>query len=99
VPDPQVSLGPARRPLPEAAVAALHAAFADEVAVRLPRLRAERTGPQALRDAHTLGSSAVVVGALPAARAARALEAELTAAAPDPDAVDRLLAELERALA
>lgn len=100
MPDEQAApLGTARRPLPEAAVTALREAFAEEVAVRLPRLREERSGGQALRDAHTLGSSAVVVGELAAARSARALEAELAGPCPDGDLVDRLLGELEQHLA
>lgn len=69
--------------LPPAAVAAIREAFAEEVAERLPRLRtAARTLdptllPGALRDVHTLGSSAYVVGADAAARSARAAEAAL----------------------
>lgn len=69
--------------LPESALAGLREAFADEVTERLPRLReAARTLdrallPEALRDVHTLGSSAYVVGENEAARTARAAEAVL----------------------
>ena len=82
------------RALPAEAVAELHAAFAGEVAVRLPRLLADPLGADALRDAHTLGSSAVVVGRPDASRAARRLEAELGCPSPDPDHVRRLVREL-----
>jgi HPt (histidine-containing phosphotransfer) domain-containing protein len=74
--------------LPESALAGLRAAFAEEVAERLPRLRAAAAGPDAellraaLRDVHTLGSSAYVVGADEAARTARAAEAVLTDGGP-----------------
>jgi HPt (histidine-containing phosphotransfer) domain-containing protein len=69
--------------LPESALAGLREAFAGEVAERLPRLRAAASTPDpatlrdALRDVHTLGSSAYVVGADEAARTARAAEAVL----------------------
>jgi HPt (histidine-containing phosphotransfer) domain-containing protein len=69
--------------LPESALAGLREAFADEVSERLPRLRiaAETLDPDllrdALRDVHTLGSSAYVVGEDDAARTARAAEAVL----------------------
>jgi len=69
--------------LPESVIADLREAFADEVTERLPRLRnAARTldpkqVEQALRDVHTLGSSAYVVGEDEAARTARAAEAVL----------------------
>ena len=69
--------------LPESALAGLREAFADEVTERLPRLRAAAATldpealREALRDVHTLGSSAYVVGADDAARTARAAEAVL----------------------
>ena len=69
--------------LPESALASLREAFKDEVSERLPRLReAARTlDPSllgdALRDVHTLGSSAYVVGENQAAVTARAAEAVL----------------------
>jgi HPt (histidine-containing phosphotransfer) domain-containing protein len=69
--------------LPEAALAAIREAFAGEVSERLPRLRtaAATLDPDllrdALRDVHTLGSSAYVVGEDDAARTARAAEAVL----------------------
>lgn len=77
----------AGRPLPEAAVRALREAFADELAERLPRLRAAAAEPapaaevlaQAERDAHTLASSAAMLGEPAAAAAARALEEALAA--------------------
>lgn len=86
------------RVLPPEALAGLRAAYAGEVADRLPRLLLlldAPPGPDALRDAHTLGSSSVVVGELEAARCARELEAELAREAPDPART----AELVRALA
>jgi HPt (histidine-containing phosphotransfer) domain-containing protein len=89
--------GPRRRPLPPAALAGLRDAFADEVATRLPRLLTllhAAPGPDALRDAHALGSSAVVVGENDASRSARALELELGADAPDPARVQALVREL-----
>ena len=78
--------GPGGRALPPQALAALREAFAVELAERLPRLQAVRPevvhGEQlvaAVRDAHTLGSSAVVVGEPRAARAARVVESALLA--------------------
>lgn len=88
----------APRALPAEAVAGLREAFAGEVAARLPRLLgllSGPAGPDALRDAHALGSSAVVVGEVDASRTARELEAELAADRPDP----QRCAELVRALA
>lgn len=76
-----------RRTLPPEAVAGLREAFADEVRARLPRLLAlldGPPGPDVLRDAHALASSAVVVGELDASRSARALEVELSTDRPDP---------------
>jgi HPt (histidine-containing phosphotransfer) domain-containing protein len=76
--------------LPAAALASLRDAFADEVNERLPRLRvAVRAADadllrEALRDVHTLGSSAYVVGEVAAARAARAAEAVLVDEGPVP---------------
>lgn len=81
--DDRTGRPPRRRALPESALAGLREAFAGEVATRLPRLQRLTDDPdvvaQALRDAHTLGSSAVVVGELEASRCARALEVELAA--------------------
>ena len=91
--------GPSPRPrrgLPPEAVAGLREAFAGEVTTRLPRLLqllGGPPGPDALRDAHALGSSAVVVGENDASRTARALEAELGGDA-DPAEVQRLVREL-----
>lgn len=97
---------PRRRPaLPPDVVASLHAAFQQEVRRRVPRLRRLRRDvpghevlAQAQRDAHTLASSAVVVGEAEAARCARALEGALGQCllqplAPPPPEV---LAEAER---
>ena len=89
---------PRRAPPPEA-VADLLRAFAGEVAVRLPRLVADPFGADAVRDAHTLGSSAVVVGRLDVSRTARGLEAELTADPPDRERARRLVQELAGQLA
>jgi len=86
--------------LPAAALAGLREAFADELADRLPRLReAARTlDPplltDALRDVHTLGSSAYVVGESDAARTARAAEAVLVGGG-DLQTFARLVAELD----
>ena len=78
--------GARARTLPPEALAGLRDAFAGEVADRLPRLLLLLDGPPgpgALRDAHALGSSAVVVGETDASRCARALEAELGRDVPD----------------
>ncbi|MEO6205244.1 MAG: Hpt domain-containing protein [Mycobacteriales bacterium] len=100
------------RALPADVVASLRAAFAEELVERLPRLRRaaceakepnERRDPDlrtlAVRDAHTLGSSAYVVGEPEAAHLARRAEALLTDDA-DADelgaAVDALDAALKR---
>jgi HPt (histidine-containing phosphotransfer) domain-containing protein len=90
--------------LPESALAALRDAFADEVTERLPRLRAaaETLDPEllrdALRDVHTLGSSAYVVGEDDAARTARAAEAVLLEDGPPAQFV-ALVADLDHRLA
>ena len=89
--------------LPESALASLREAFADEVTERLPRLReAARTLdpsllPGALRDVHTLGSSAYVVGENDAARTARAAEAVLIDEGPL-DSFAGLVADLDSRL-
>lgn len=81
--DDAVARGPGGRVLPPAALEGLRDAFSAEVAERLPRLQAVRPDAsaevlaQALRDAHSLGSSAVVLGEPEASRTARALEADL----------------------
>jgi HPt (histidine-containing phosphotransfer) domain-containing protein len=80
--------------LPASALAGLREAFAGELAERLPRLReaAATLDPvllrDALRDVHTLGSSAYVVGEDEAARTARAAEAVLVEHGPLQDFVD-----------
>lgn len=87
----------APRVLPPEALASLRDAFAGEVQDRLPRLLAlleGPPGPDALRDAHALGSSAVVVGEAEASRTARALEAELGRDAPDRERCAELVREL-----
>jgi HPt (histidine-containing phosphotransfer) domain-containing protein len=89
--------------LPESALAGLRDAFADEVRERLPRLRtaAVSRDPDALRDAlrdvHTLGSSAYVVGADGAALTARAAEAVLLEDGPHEE-FGRLVADLDQQL-
>jgi HPt (histidine-containing phosphotransfer) domain-containing protein len=95
---------PGRSRLPESALAGLRDAFADEVSERLPRLRAAAASldrdllPDALRDVHTLGSSAYVVGEDDAARTARAAEAVLLAEGPLEEFV-ALVADLDTRLA
>ncbi len=84
---------PRARVLPPHAMAGLREAFAAEVAERLPHLQAVRVGSgpdqlaAALRAAHSLGSSAAVLGEPEASRVARAVEAALltadVAAVPD----------------
>lgn len=89
--------------LPAAALAGLREAFAEELRDRLPRLReAARTLdpdllPGALRDVHTLGSSAYVVGADEAAVIARAAEAVLIEERPLPEFA-ALVTELDQLL-
>lgn len=73
--------------MPDDLAVALREAFRGEVRARLPRLELlsrPTAGPrsadvlaEALRDAHSLAGSAVVVGELTAARSARSLEAAL----------------------
>jgi HPt (histidine-containing phosphotransfer) domain-containing protein len=90
--------------LPAAALAGMRDAFRDEVAERLPRLRAAAAGldpdllRDALRDVHTLGSSAYVVGEDDAARTARAAEAVLLEERPLSEFV-ALVADLDARLA
>ncbi|MEX2292034.1 MAG: hypothetical protein WD794_17115 [Mycobacteriales bacterium] len=89
--------GQRRRPLPPESLAGLRSAFAGEVGERLPRLLRllhVPPGPHALRDAHALGSSSVVVGEIAVSRCARALEAELARDAPDPARTTELVREL-----
>jgi HPt (histidine-containing phosphotransfer) domain-containing protein len=89
--------------LPESALAGLREAFRDEVSERLPRLReAARTLDKsllgdALRDVHTLGSSAYVVGENEAAVTARAAEAVLIDDGPL-EAFSALVTELDKRL-
>lgn len=69
-------------PLADAQVL-LRETFAGEVAARLPRLQALASGDpdvveDARRDAHTLGSSAIIVGEPEIARLAHAVELALT---------------------
>lgn len=92
----------APRVLPPEALASLRDAFAGEVEDRLPRLLAlldGPPGPDVLRDAHALGSSAVVVGEAAASRTARALEAELGQDVPDRTRCAALVHELAGHLA
>ena len=89
--------------LPESAMASIREAFVGEVSERLPRLReAARTLDraqlaEALRDVHTLGSSAYVVGENDAALTARAAEAILLDDGPL-EAFAALVAELDKRL-
>ena len=91
--DAEVAL-PAVRRLPPAALAGLREAYAGELVERLPRLRAAVAAgtaaslADAVRDAHSLGSSSVVVGEVEASRAARAAEAALLRLAVDGDPRD-----------
>lgn len=113
--DPSGPASPAVPPQRDARAelaASLEVAFAAEVAERLPRLllAARELQPcddrltTALRDAHTLGSSAAVVGQPAASTAARAVEVALvrwqqgdvTALAELPSLVARLHAVLAR---
>jgi HPt (histidine-containing phosphotransfer) domain-containing protein len=90
--------------LPESALAGLREAFAGEVSERLPRLRAAAASlspellPDALRDVHTLGSSAYIVGEDDAARTARAAEAVLVEHGPL-ETFATLIADLDSRLA
>ena len=85
----------ARSALPEDVQRSLRAAFASEVAARLPQLRApleDRTA--ALHHAHTLASSAWVVGEHRISTLARAVEEQLEQGAPTDD-LEELVAALE----
>ena len=99
-PGPRLARG---RALPSEDLAGLRQAFAEEVAERLPRLQAVRPHSPpavlagALHDAHTLGSSAVVLGEPEASRVARELEASLLAG--DATDVPRQVARLTDLLA
>lgn len=55
----------------------LHDAFVGEVRERLPRLQGGGDSTEVLRDVHTLGSSAWVVGEPEICRLARAAESDL----------------------
>lgn len=74
------------RRLPDEMLAELREAFAAEVADRLPRLLAAARGgwrgPDVVRDAHSLASSAFVVGRPEAATLARDVEVRLLAGQP-----------------
>jgi len=86
--DEQERAAAGTRRLPAEARTALRERFADELAERLPRLRAavgrddDALLPSALRDAHSLGSSAAVMGLAEASRSARAVEALLASRRP-----------------
>jgi HPt (histidine-containing phosphotransfer) domain-containing protein len=89
--------------LPESAMASIREAFAGEVSERLPRLREAARSldraqlAEALRDVHTLGSCAYVVGETDAAVTARAAEAVLIDDGPL-EAFAALVAELDKRL-
>ncbi len=86
------------RDLPPDVLAGLRGAFAEEVAERLPRLVQAaadgRTGPDVVRDAHTLGSSSFVVDEPGAGRIARDVEARLLDGRPFAEQVAQLAAAL-----
>jgi HPt (histidine-containing phosphotransfer) domain-containing protein len=85
----------ARRALPEQMQQSLRAAFASEVAARLPGLRAPLDDrPTALHHAHTLASSAWVVGEHRISTLARAVEEQLEGDGPAPD-LEELVVLLE----
>ena len=76
----------AQRALPQEVAAALRHAFAGEVAARLPHLRAPVRDVELARlDAHTLASSAVVVGEGPLGTLARQVEQQLSEGNVTPD--------------
>jgi HPt (histidine-containing phosphotransfer) domain-containing protein len=81
--------------LPASAVASLHAAFAAEVRERLPRLASLEDVTVARRDAHTLGSSAHIVGEREISALARAVEEQLPEG-PVPELVSALRDYLAR---
>ena len=64
-------------PVPPGTSELLRASFASEVAERLPRLVARQDDEVVRRDAHTLASSAWVVGEPEISRVARAVEEDL----------------------
>ncbi|MCU1692689.1 MAG: hypothetical protein JWM64_1780 [Frankiales bacterium] len=88
-----------RRTLPPAALADLREAYAEEVGERLPRLLAAAasgsTGPDVVRDAHSLGSSSFVVDEPEAGLLARDVEARLLDGRPFAEQVDLLAAVLD----
>ncbi|MCW2608019.1 MAG: hypothetical protein JWO60_2712 [Frankiales bacterium] len=90
----EAARAPSRRTLPPGALADLRAAYAEELADRLPRLvraaEAGATGPDVVRDAHSLGSSSFVVDEPEAGRLAREVEARLLAGEPVDDVVAQL---------
>ena len=77
--------------MPPAVLAQLREAFAQEVHNRLPHLEARTDLETARRDAHTIASSAWIVGEPEIARLARAVETELPEGP-----VDELVAALTR---
>jgi HPt (histidine-containing phosphotransfer) domain-containing protein len=99
--DEQRSRRPGTRGLPPEARAGLRRAYASELAERLPRLQAAvRSGQESLlreavRDAHSLGSSAAVMGEPGASRAARAAEALLVGRPVDAPACEELRRHVE----
>ena len=84
----------ARRALPVEAQRGLRQAFAGEVAARLPHLRRPDDWETVRRDAHTLASSAWVVGEQEISLLARALEDQLEQGA-EPAGLAPLVAALE----
>lgn len=81
--------------LPDDVLQSLRVAFAGEVAARLPRLRTPLEPATARQDAHTLASSAWVVGERGVSVLARAVEDQLIAGGPATD-LPALVAALEK---
>lgn len=86
------------RALPAQVVADLRAAYAEEVADRLPRLlqaaAAGSGGADTVRDAHSLGSSSFVVDEPDAGRLAREVEQRLLEGRPFAEQVHALALRL-----
>jgi HPt (histidine-containing phosphotransfer) domain-containing protein len=111
VPDEEQRAAPSARRLPPEARAGLRRAFARELAERLPRLRQAVDSDDdallqtAVRDAHSLASSAAVVGLADASLSARRAEELLVGRRPGQelgeaqDAVRRCVQELHDHLA
>jgi HPt (histidine-containing phosphotransfer) domain-containing protein len=84
----------ARRALPVDVAQSLRKAFAGEVSARLPHLRDTADLERARLDAHTLASSATVVGERELGALARLVEEQLADGLVTPD-LDALVVALE----